>query len=88
MPSASTSTPRGTLATWTGDQVEVIANNGRIKICYTLLEGEEKEQEGELDTLKRYVQESGPIVAIVKFTARKIQDSKKKREQREQREQL
>lgn len=87
IPSPSTSTPGGTTSTWTGDQVEVIANNGRIKICYALLEGEEKEQEGELNTLVRYAQESGPIAGLFKFTARGVKkgfmSSKKKKEQKE-----
>jgi hypothetical protein len=74
----------GISSTWTGDQVEVIANNGRIKICYALLEGEKKEPEGELETLVRHVQESGPIAALVKFAARgvtkAIRNSKKRNE--------
>jgi len=76
--------PVGINSAWTGDQVEVIANNGRVKICYTLLEGEEKESEGELETLVRHVQENGPIAALVKFAARgvtkAIQNSKKRNE--------
>jgi hypothetical protein len=74
----------GINSTWTGDQVEVIANNGRIKICYTLLEGEEKDSEGEFETLVRHVQENGPIAALIKFAARgvtkAIQNSKKRNE--------
>lgn len=57
---------------WTGDEIEVVSKAGRIKICYTLLEGEEEETEGELVTLVRHLQESGPVVAFAKFAIRGV----------------
>jgi hypothetical protein len=57
---------------WHGDRIEVISNYGRIKICYALQDGEEKETEGELQTIKRQLQEAGPIVALAKFAFRGV----------------
>ncbi|PVG01949.1 hypothetical protein CPB86DRAFT_794596 [Serendipita vermifera] len=64
--------PVQTNVQWHGDQVEVISNRGRIKICYALQDGEEKESEGELQTLMRHLQEAGPIVALAKFAFRGV----------------
>lgn len=62
----------GNIPTWEGDQVEVIAHNGRIKICYALLEGEEKETEGELRTFVRQTREQGPLMALAKMAFRGV----------------
>lgn len=60
------------LHSWTGDEVEVVATHGRIKICYSLQDGEEKEAEGEFQTVYRHLQENGPVVALAKFAIRGV----------------
>jgi hypothetical protein len=60
------------MSSWTGDEVEAVSKQGRIKISYTLLEGEEKEPEGEFETLYRHMQESGPVIALAKFAFRGV----------------
>ncbi|CAG7853361.1 SubName: Full=Uncharacterized protein {ECO:0000313/EMBL:CCA74802.1} [Serendipita indica DSM 11827] len=86
-PSASNVSPRempsGT--EWAGDQIEIIATHGRVKICYALLEGEEKETDAnELQTIVRHIKENGPIAALVKAIFRNVnkavQNSKKEKE--------
>ena len=70
---------------WAGDQIEIVATYGRVKICYALLEGEEKEtDDNEFQTIVRHFKENGPIAALVKAIYRNVnkavQNSKKEKE--------
>ncbi|KAG8840941.1 hypothetical protein FRB91_005509, partial [Serendipita sp. 411] len=60
------------MAWWDGDQVEIINTYGRVKICYSLQDGEEKETEDEFKTIARQLKETGPIVALVKAIYRNV----------------